>query len=102
MHNLILGLSPSGAFAKEISPETAGWGTTEELLATIAELVDLGNRQVVMLNSKKGSKAPKPLNIKRPWEVKKEPKRAASADEISELMGGAPLVRVRKEVGDAS
>lgn len=100
LQSLILGLPPSSALAKEISPETSGWGTSEELLATVAELVDLGNRQFAMANSKKGSKAPKPIKITRPWEVKKAPKRVASADEISELMGGAPLLRAREGVND--
>lgn len=102
LHSLILGLSPDGAFAKALSPETAGWGTTEELLATVAELVDLGNRQFALSKSKKGSKAPKPINIKRPWEDVKQKKRAASPEEISELMGGAPLLRMPKEVNNAS
>lgn len=97
---MILGLSPSSALAKEISPETSGWGTSEELLATVAELVDLGNRQFALANSKKGTKAPKPIKISRPWEVKPSSKRPASADEIGELMDGAPLLKMRKEVGD--
>lgn len=93
LHSLISGLPPNSALAREINPEL-DWGITEELLATALELIDLGNRQFVMANSKKGTPAPKPIKISRPWESKI--KRSATPSEIGELMGGgAPIVSGR-------
>lgn len=94
LHSLIYGLPPNGAFARDLHPDTVGadWGNAEELLATAIELIDLGNRQFIKANSKKGAKSPKPIKITRPWERKSEPKRTATLAEINELMGGAPIV----------
>lgn len=94
LQSLISGLPPTSALARDMNPDTIGsdWGNTQELLATALELIDVGNRQFVMANSKKGAKAPKPIKIARPWEIKKEPKRPATASEISELMGGVPPI----------
>lgn len=80
--------------ARELHPDTLGadWGTTEELLATALELIDLGNRQFLMANTKKGTRAPQPIKIRRPWEKTRQAKRPATAAEITELMGGAPIV----------
>lgn len=97
LHSLISGLSPSGALAREMFPDTVGadWGNAEELLASVSELIDLGNRQFVLANSAKGTKAPKPIKITRPWEVKKT-KRIATPEEVAQLMGGegrsAPVI----------
>lgn len=93
LHSLISGLPPTSALARELYPDTVGadWGVTEELLATALELIDLGNRQFLMANSKSGTSAPKPIRITRPWES--STKRSATLSEIGELMGGkAPIV----------
>lgn len=93
MQSLIHGLPPDGSLGRAVNPDTAGsdWGITEELLATAIEIIDVGNRQFAIANSKKGSAAPKPAKIIRPWDRK--PKRKATLAEIQELMNGsAPVI----------
>lgn len=97
MYSLISGLPPTSAIWRELHPDTVGadWGITQELLATALELLDQGNRQFVMANSKSGSVPPKPIKITRPWESK-DPKRNATLAEVQELMGGdTPIVAGR-------
>ena len=91
---LINGLPKDSALARAVAPETEGsdWGNTEELLATLAELVDVGNRQFVAANTKKGARKPKPIKIRRPWDPTE--RRRATAEETQELLGpGAAVVR---------
>lgn len=79
--------------ARVLHPDSLGsdWGITEELLAKIIEIIDLGNRQFVMANVKKGTRIPDPIRIPRPGELKKS-RRTASANEIVELLGGSAVV----------
>lgn len=51
------------------SPAALGWGNAEALLALIAQLVDLGNRQFFGAHKKKGASTPPPLRITPPPEV---------------------------------
>lgn len=92
---MIYGLPPTSALAREMHPDTVGadWGITQELIATAIELIDQGNRQFVMAHSKKGTRPPKPIKIVRPWEIQTKPKRAATASEVRELLGGIPVIQ---------
>jgi len=70
------------------------WGSVEELGAIQVELLDKLWRQTVAINSKKGSQQPKPLQIPRPWQLRKKrekskrEKRAASLAEIGQFLQG--------------
>lgn len=79
-------LPPGSPLHRSADPEGASWSTTDELIALVAELVDLSNRLFVQANSKKGAPAPKPIEIRRPWHTErakqKHPRRAATAEEI--------------------
>lgn len=83
---LIAGLPPGSAVHRSIDPHGAGkgWTTQEELLSTIAEVVDYGNRLFYAANTKKGSKQPKPLFIPRPTQPKR---RKANSDDLKRIFG---------------
>lgn len=60
----------------------------------MAELTDYGNRLFLMANSKKGTQAPKPIQISRPGRQQAvapdaPPRPQASPDEIARFFGGA-------------
>lgn len=83
---MIKQLPPGSPLHRATDPNGWSWGTTDELLAMLAELVDMGNRLFIQANSKKGSRQPKPLEITRPWQSEEPPQqqthRHATADEI--------------------
>jgi hypothetical protein len=56
-----------------------------EVAATTAELVHSLWRLTVMANSKKGTKAPPPLHVPRPWADKAKPRRVTMT--AAELIG---------------
>ncbi len=71
------------------------WGSQEELGAIQAELLDKLWRQTVAINSKKGSQQPKPIQIPRPWQLRKKQrqkttreKRSATLAEIGNFLQG--------------
>lgn len=100
LQSLIEGLPSDSALARDINPNTAGsdWGVAEELLALAVEVLDVGNRQFVIVNSKKGSPAPKPIKIPRPWDRKE--KRKATLAEVKELMRDVPVIPGGKGGGE--
>lgn len=79
---LVKGLSPRSAFMREVYSEGKDWGNTEELLSSIAELLDFGNRMQYQANSKKGSKVWKPLEIPRPYAITEPTRKVATGDEL--------------------
>lgn len=96
---LISGLPPTGtAIARATGGDIPGWGNAEELLALIAELLDGGNRMFFSAHTKKGTTAPKPLEVRRPIahdqadddvELVEAPrKRQATSEEIKAFFGG--------------
>lgn len=94
---LINGLPTDSAYSRDANPTTVGsnWGHVEELLATVAQLIDLGNRQFAMANSKRGSRMPEGIKIRRPWE--RTIKRQATAAEVQALLGlDVPVVRLAR------
>lgn len=44
----------------------AGWSNSEELLASIIEVIDHGNRLLFAVHKQKSAKVPKPIKITRP------------------------------------
>lgn len=65
-----------------------GWGTAEELLAVIAEVIDAGNRTFLLAHSKRGTPQPRPIQITRPAHLRPE-RRPATSDELREMFGTA-------------
>jgi len=99
LRNLVTAIPPESSFGLAMGAYRPGWSNAEELLAIIAELVDQNTRMFVIANSKKGTQAPKPIDIQRPTRVTdaeaKEPKRRqATPAELRAWFGGA--VRVSK------
>lgn len=78
----------------------AGWGPTQELLATIAELVDAGNRLFFSANSKKGTRLPRPIRIPRPSERRRRRKRNATGEELARMVGRVGGAVVASKDGD--
>jgi hypothetical protein len=61
----VVGLPRESTFVRKVSP-AAEWSSTEYLLAALIEVVDAGNRWMVQLNTKRGSRQPDPVRIERP------------------------------------
>lgn len=90
LFSLVSKLPPESALAASLQGEAFGWRNSEELLALIAELLDLNNRLFVQANSKPGSPRPKPLEIPRPYRATEpdRPQPKATADEITRFFKG--------------
>lgn len=73
------------------------WDLKAELLASLIEVIDYGNRNFIMANSKKGTKPPQPIRVPRPTDSASralpmetaEPPRHATASEIKAFFGGS-------------
>lgn len=64
---------------RSVAPESTEWRNTEELLATLIEVIDYGNRLFIMANSKKGARHPKPIKVIRPYQPEPERPRRRQA-----------------------
>lgn len=87
---LVRGIPAESALGVSAGGYRPGWGATEELLALLAELVDLGNRTFYRVHSKRGAQQPKPLKIPRPTEDEepRKKRRPATSDDLVEMFGG--------------
>lgn len=85
---LFNGIGPGSAVHRAADPEAWHWQTEHELLALVAELVDMGNRQFVRANSKEGATQPKPIVITRPGQVTRK-QRGTTLDELMTMTGRA-------------
>lgn len=83
------GLGPDTATARAIQPDTWHWTSQHELLATLAELVDQGNRYFLLANSKEGTTQPRPIQITRPGKGAQREKGSTLA-EVQSMMKGKP------------
>ncbi len=117
--SLVAGLPPTdSALGRALAIRQVGeWGLTEDLLAFLIEVVDLGNRSFVSAHSKKGASKPRPITIPRPPAPRRkgeappvdEPgkKRMATSEELVAFFGGTarytgpkrPLDRARCALG---
>lgn len=91
LFSLIVNLPRDSALAASIQGEAFGWNNSEELLALIAELLDLNNRLFIQANSKPGSQRPKAIEIPRPTRalpLPEQPRQKATADEIRRFFKG--------------
>lgn len=83
---LIDGLPRDSAFIRKVHPHP-DWTQTHELMATLIEAVDFGNRVLWSVNRDKHSpKAPDPIKIPRPWR-KDEKRRKATVTELRQFVG---------------
>ena len=87
--SLMKGLEEGSALGRSV---TKGWGYQEELLATIAEVVDHGNRNFLAANGVKRHELPRAIIIRRPNEP---PKRKATKDELLEMFGRQAFKKLR-------
>jgi hypothetical protein len=83
---LLRGLPQESGLGRVLYPQS-DWGYSEELLATLAELVDYGNRIAYAAAPFKRKETLKPIQIPRPHQQKTE-KPKASHDEILRFFGG--------------
>jgi len=73
---LIDGLDPTGVLYREFNPDWY-WAWEEELLATIAQLIDRLDRRFASVYAKKGSVPKQPIHIPRPHRGLAKEKRKA-------------------------
>lgn len=95
--SLLQGLPAEGLVGRKLGTwESQGWNIQTELIAILAELIDVNTRVFVKANSKKGSPDPKPIKIPRPGSGTGETKKRKSTKaEIKRFFGGR--IRTRKE-----
>lgn len=101
LQSLTSGLPLESAVVRSYDPDRlgVGWGWQEDLLATLAELVDQTNRLIFAFNTKKGTRIPDAIFIPRPGRVRT--RRAATPEELKSLLNkrGIPVVgrKAKKE-----
>lgn len=95
--SLLQGLPADGNVGRKLETwESKGWNIQTELMAILAELIDVNTRMFIKANQKKGSPDPKPIKIPRPGSETGETKRRKSTkSEIKRFFGGR--IRTRKE-----
>lgn len=81
MMALVNGIGPDSALYRDVNEDTWRWGIREELLATICELLDYGNRNFIMANSENPGRLD-PITINRPGREEK-PKGTTLAELIA-------------------
>ena len=86
LRSFINGLSPRSQFIRTAVANGQDWGSAEELLASLIEQVDLGNRLFFMANAKKGTTPWKALHIPRPTVAKRKP---SSKTELMRFFGAS-------------
>lgn len=75
----------TSAIARSVHGEAAAWGPTEHLLATVIDVLQVGNWQRA---GKKGSPRPKPIT--RPGDRKRIGTTVLSLDAMDKLLGYSP------------
>ena len=71
--SLVRGLPLDGAVVRAVSYVGRSWSVTDELLATLVELTDHGNRMYFGAHAKKTERVWEPVKIERPWKETVEP-----------------------------
>lgn len=64
------------------------WTRTDELVASLIEVVDASAWRVVSPHLKKGARPPKPLRVPRPGQPQRRHRRKATAEDLKRLFGG--------------
>lgn len=65
---LVEGLPSDSALGRKGDPPGGRWSTTDELLAVLIEVVDVGNRMFLKAHTAPGTDVGNPIHIPRPWE----------------------------------
>ncbi len=104
---LVRGLPTRSAFAREVESDGQEWGATEELLATLVELVDMNNRLLYATAPLKHKRMWDPLRIPRPYAAmmaRNKKKQSTQSEVISFLKGASGSVSVKSNdnEGDSS
>lgn len=102
---LVTNLPPGCALHRAEDPGGygAGWTYTEELLATIAELIDRADRNFIAAHSKRNARKPRPIQITRPGELaRRKRRRNATGEELAAMVGklGGAIVPSSEAGGD--
>lgn len=85
---LILHLPPESATSRRHQTDADHWTTTDELLATLIEIVDATSLRLARLWTKKGTTLPKPVSIPRPYEPSRPPVMSMSDPRVRQFFGG--------------
>jgi hypothetical protein len=72
VYALVSGLPLDGTAARSLLYGGRAWSNTDELLATLVEMLDFNNRMTFAANVKKGTRIWEPVEINRPSQPKSE------------------------------
>lgn len=91
-------LPPDSATARAAGGVPAGWGTAEELLATLVEVTHAGNAMFHRVHSEKGARPMEPVRIPRPYDAgngaaRPQPRKATSAEMVAFFKGAGAAVK---------
>lgn len=84
--NLVRWLPPEAAVWRALEQS---WSTGEELQALTIELLDSIRRLYIQANTKKGTKLPEPIEIRRPWTPKNATRKSGTT--LREMIGTMKL-----------
>jgi len=86
---LVRGLPIDGVTVRETELHGKPWSITDELLATLIELIDHGNRMYYSAHAKNPSGVWKPLKITRPIEEEDQPpeRKISTVEDIKRFFG---------------
>lgn len=89
--SLVNGLPVRGSVHRDLNSDGRDWSSIEELLATVIELLDFGNRMRFAANVKQGTKIWEPIEVRRPYDtdkLKPEPEPAkTTVDDLVQAFG---------------
>jgi hypothetical protein len=82
-----------------MDPEGWNWTNTDELLASLIEVTDMGNRLYLAVHKKPHTPDPKPVEVPRPGQAARrrepEPRKTSTPAEVKRFMGSR--IKVDKE-----
>jgi len=73
--SLVNGLPMRGPVHRAIASDGRDWSTLEELLATVIEMLDFGNRLMFASNVRQGTPVWDPIQVRRPYEAERVPEK---------------------------
>lgn len=90
IRSLVSGLPHDSAVTRASLYGGQAWSNGDELLATLIEMTDHGNRMYFGAHTKKGTQVWDPVEINRPWKEAAEerrPRRKATVSEMKNVFG---------------
>lgn len=97
MKALVNGIGINSALHRHLNEDWWRWGIQEELLATVCELLDAGNRAFIMANSEHPGKM-EPIKIPRPGGQTREEQKSGTT--MAELLAMQPTIKKGEQVDD--